>query len=161
MTEANDLVRRYSLPIYFTLTFVVSWAAVLTLAGADGLPATEDQAVALGIAMLLGPSTAGILMTGIVSGRAGFCELLSRLLRWRASARWYAVALFTAPLSTGTVLLALSLVSPEYTPHILVSDDKGALILMGSFAGIPVGLLEELGWTGFATPRLGLRHGTL
>jgi predicted N-acetyltransferase YhbS len=47
--------------------------------------------------MLVGPSAAGLLLTGIVYGRAGFRDLLSRLLKWRVSLRWYAIALLTAP----------------------------------------------------------------
>ena len=32
---------------------------------------------------------------------------------------------------------------------------------MGLAVGLPTGILEELGWTGFAIPRLRLRHGVL
>ena len=38
---------------------------------------------------LLGPSVAGLLLTGLIYGKAGFRELLSRLLRWRVGGRWY------------------------------------------------------------------------
>ena len=37
-------------------------------------------------------------MTGLVYGRAGLRDLLTRMTRWRVGARWYAVALLTAPL---------------------------------------------------------------
>ena len=68
------------------------------------------------VALFAGPSVAGILMTGLVSGRAGLRELLSRLLRWRVRARWYAAALLPAPFLVTTALLALSLLSPEFIP---------------------------------------------
>jgi hypothetical protein len=64
---------------------------------------TSRTAVASVSAMLAGPSVAGILLTGLVSGRAGLRELLSRLLRWRVGAGWYAVALFPAPLLAAAV----------------------------------------------------------
>jgi membrane protease YdiL (CAAX protease family) len=153
-----NVIKRHSLLIYFTLTFVLSWDAVFILAGPNGIPVAEDQAVVLGMALLLGPSVAGILLTGLTSGRDGFRKLLSHLLRWRVSARWYAVALLTAPLSSVAVLLVLSLFSPEFTPLIFISDDKASLILMGLVAGLMVGCFEELGWTGFAIPLMRLRY---
>jgi len=154
----TNFIKRHSLLIYFTLTFIISWGAVLILAGPNGIPVAEDQAVVLGMALLLGPSVAGILLTGLTSGRDGFRKLLSHLLRWRVSARWYAVALLTAPLSAVVVLLVLSLFSPEFTPLIFISDDKASLILMGLVAGLMVGCVEELGWTGFAIPLMRLRY---
>lgn len=157
----TNFVKRHSLPIYFALTFVISWGAVLILTGPNGIPVAEDQAVVLGMALLLGPSVAGILLTGLTSGRDGFRKLLSHLLRWRVSARWHAVALLTAPLSTVVILLVLLLFSPEFTPRILISDEKASLILMGLVAGLMVGFFEELGWTGFATPQMRHRKSIL
>ncbi|UCF96211.1 MAG: CPBP family intramembrane metalloprotease [Spirochaetaceae bacterium] len=113
------------------------------------------------MAMLLGPSAAGILLTGFASGRVGFRDLLSRLLRWRVRAHWYAVALLTAPLLTPVVILMLSLFSPEFTPSILTSDGKASFILMGIVGGLTVGFFEELGWTGFAIPRMRLRYSII
>jgi membrane protease YdiL (CAAX protease family) len=161
VTTVNDLVKRYPAPIYFILTFIISWSAILIAAGPSGLPATVDQIVVLGMAALLGPSVAGILMTGLASGREGLHQLVSRLLRWRVGARWYGVALLVAPLSATAVLLALSLFSPEFLPGIFTSDDKATLLLTGIIAGLGVGLLEELGWTGFAIPRMRLRYSVL
>jgi membrane protease YdiL (CAAX protease family) len=111
--------------------------------------------------MLAGPSVAGILMTGLVHGRAGFRELLSRLLRWRVGARWYAVALLTAPVVFTAVLLGLSFTSPKFLPGLFVSEGKASILLFGIVAGLAVGLFEELGWTGFAIPALRLRYGIL
>ena len=158
MTKAKDFIKRHSLLIYFTLTFIISWGVVLIVAGPNGIPVTADQAVVLGMVLLLGPSVAGILLTGLTSGRDGFRELLSRLLRWKVSTRWYAVALLTTPLTTVVVLLVLSLFSSEFTPNILISDDKASLILMSLVAGLIVGIFEELGWTGFAIPKLRQRY---
>jgi membrane protease YdiL (CAAX protease family) len=111
--------------------------------------------------MLAGPSVAGLLLTGLVSGRAGFRELLSRLLKWRVGARWYAVALLTAPLVFTAVPAALSLTSPVYLPGILNADDKTSFLLLGIVPALMVGFFEELGWTGFAIPKLRRRHAVL
>ena len=111
--------------------------------------------------MLLGPSVAGILLTGLLYGKAGLRELLSRVVRWRVGARWYAVALLTAPLVFAAVLFGLSLTSPEFLPRILTTNDKASLVLMGIAVGLGAGIFEELGWTGFAIPRMRFRYGVL
>jgi membrane protease YdiL (CAAX protease family) len=88
--------------------------------------------------------------------------LLSRLLTWRVGARWYAVALLTAPLVYVAMSFALSLSSRAFLPNILTTSDTAALLLMGLAYGLlGGGFCEELGWTGFAVPRLRQRYGVL
>jgi membrane protease YdiL (CAAX protease family) len=159
MTTIKDFIKRQPLPTYFVLTFAISWGAILILVGPGGIPVSTEQVAMLGLAMLLGPSVAGILLTGLASGRVGFREFRSRLLRWRVSARWYAVALLTAPLLTAAALLALSLLSSEFLPGIATADDNTSLLVSGIVAGLMVGIFEELGWTGFAIPRMRLHYG--
>ncbi|WP_158237602.1 CPBP family intramembrane glutamic endopeptidase [Bradyrhizobium forestalis] len=106
------------------------------------------------LTMVAGPSLAAIVMTIQISGAAGLRALLSRLLAWRVGAVWYAAALFIAPLTVLAVLLALTLVSPHFLPAIFGAEDKAAILLPGLAAGLIAGLFEEIGWTGFAVPRL-------
>jgi len=144
---------------YFVLAFAISWGAVLIVAG--GVPVSEDQLALLGVAMLLGPSIAGLALTGLVYGRSGFRDLRTRFFKWRVNARWYAVALLTAPLSMAAVLLTLSLFSSDFVPAIVNADKKLVLLLSGIAAGLTVGIFEEIGWTGFAVPRLRERYSVL
>ena len=95
-----------------------------------------------------------------------FASSLSRLLAWRVGLSWYAVAILTTPLTVMGTLLALSLVSPEFLPGVLTTGDDASLAgaltqQFGFLAGIALatGFLEELGWTGFAIPRLRVRYG--
>ena len=132
--------------------------------GHGSIPATPEQLDPLlpyaGLAMLAGPVIAGPLLIGIFDGKAGLREFRSRLLRWRVALRWYAAALFTAPLIVLVTLLALSLVSADFLPELFAADAKAALLLAGIALGLGVGL-EELGWTGFVVPRLRLRYDVL
>jgi membrane protease YdiL (CAAX protease family) len=149
---------------YYALAFAISWGAILILVGPGGfvsMTATSPSFALAGFASILGPSTAGILMTALVEGRTGLRGLRSRLLRWRVGPRWYAVALLTAPLVTTVTLLALSLTSPTFLPAVITAEDKASLVLSGIAVGLIVPVFEELGWTGFATPRLRLHHGIL
>jgi hypothetical protein len=153
MTTIKAFIKSHPVLSYFALVFAISWGGMLLLilaGGSSGIPM---------LAWVAGPPVAGIVFTGLVYGRAGFRDLLSRMTRWRVDARWYAVALLTTPLYLTAILVAFSLSSPELLPRILTTSDKASLLLFGIGWGlIGGGLLEELGWTGFAVPTL-LRQG--
>jgi membrane protease YdiL (CAAX protease family) len=166
MTTIKVLIKSHPILSYFALTFVISWGGVLVLGAPYGMPATSDQAnkfwPIVFLPFFLGPLLASLLLTGIVNGRDGFRELLSRLSKWRVNFRWYAVAFLTAPLLVTTILLVLSLTSSIFLPQILTSADKVGLLLTGLLVGlIEGGLMEELGWTGFAVPHLRLRYSVV
>jgi membrane protease YdiL (CAAX protease family) len=160
-------IKQHPILAFYVLAFSISWAGILLLVGGPvGMPGTSEQVDRLFLVVMLawfaGPSLASLAMTGLVDGRAGLRDLLARSLRWQVGARWLVMALLTAPLVDAATSFALSLASPEYLPNILKTTDKPGLLLMAIAYGlIGGGLLEELGWTGFATPRLRERHGLL
>jgi membrane protease YdiL (CAAX protease family) len=162
-----SFIKRHPILTYYVLAFAISWGGLLLVIvfGGSSIPATVEQfkrLIPFAIPfMLFGPSIAGMIMTGLVDGKPGYRELASRLLRWRVGGGWYAVALLTAPLVFTVVLLALSLTSPAFLPIILTTSDKVAFLLTGIAAALMVGFFEELGWTGFAVPRLRRRYGIL
>jgi membrane protease YdiL (CAAX protease family) len=160
------VIKRHSVLTYFVLTFAISWSGILVLAVFYGMPATSEQSEKLGsivyLPFLLGPCIASIVLTGLVIGKAGFRELLSRLFRWRVGTLWYAAAILILPVTATVILLMLSLISPVFIPDIITANDKVGLLIAGILTGlIGGGLLEETGWTGFAVPRLRLRYGSL
>jgi membrane protease YdiL (CAAX protease family) len=159
MKTIRDSNKAQPLLIYFILAFAISWGAILISVGLDGFPVTEDQLPVLIVAMLLGPSAAGLFAGWLTSRREGVQDIFSRLLRWRVSARWYAVAILTAPLSTVVVLFILSLFSPDFPAALSTSDDKVPLVIMWIVSGVMVGFFEELGWSGFAIPRMRRNYG--
>lgn len=166
MTTIKTLIKKYPVLTYYTLVFVISWGGILALAGPGGIPGAKEQVETLFPFMLLalfaGPSVGSILSTILVDGRPGLRDLFTRLRRWRVGARWYAVALLFAPCLVAAVLFALSLLSPAFLPGILNTSDKMSLLLFGIAWGlIGGGLLEEIGWTGFAVPKLRRQYGVL
>jgi len=166
MTTIKAFIKRHPVLTYYALTFVISWGlALLVIGGPGGIPATPEQARKLlpiaVVGLIVGPSLAGILLIGLVHGRAGFSGFLSRLIRWRVGVRWYAVALLTAPVLATAALLALLPTSPVFIPGIVASGNKASLLLSGIVAGLSAGIFEETGWTGFAIPELRRSHGVL
>lgn len=161
MTGADRIVRERPVLSYFVLTFIVSWSLLLLIGGYDLFSGVDwDSSSLFGlaiIAMLTGPTVASVVLTWRLAGRAGVRKLFNRLCLWRVGVRWYVLALLTAPVVVLAVNLGLWLTSSAFRPPIL-SDEATAVALL---AGLGVGtttVLEELGWTGFAIPRLRLRH---
>ena len=160
-----NLIKKNSILSYFILTFLISWGAILILMAINGMPTTEAEAQAqmpLAImTFLLGPCISGLVMIGLVNGRAGYRNLVSRLLKWRFSLVWYAVALMLAPAVFAVTQLILSLISPVFLPGFLTAPDSPSLIFLGIMSGIMVGILEEVGWFGFVIPQMRQRFSPL
>jgi uncharacterized protein len=152
-------IRRHPVLSYFVLTFAISWGGFILAVGPGGFGSANWEAesgfLPAVIAMLTGPTVAGLLLTRLIDGPAGIRRLFLGLLRWRVAIWWYAIAFLTAPLLAFGALSALSLSAP-----IFAAGDKAAVLLSGILAGLTV-VLEEIGWTGFAVPRLRLRYSVL
>ncbi len=158
--------RRRPVLAYYTLVFTISWGGILLLAAPGEIPGKPEDVDRLFLfalaALFAGPSVSGVVMTALVAGRAGLRDMLGRMVRWRVGRRWWATALLTGPVLVVAVLLGLSLYSPDFTPGLLTTEDPVGLLILGIGAGlIGGGLLEELGWTGFAVPALRQRYGVL
>jgi uncharacterized protein len=152
--------QRYALFFYFALAYGIAWGGSLLIAATKGFdPASIglSEIFIMFLFMLAGPSLAGVGLTAVLEGRSGLKALLSRLKEWRFGWRWGAVAVLTVPvLSLATLLLLSALVSPVYRPEI--TPDK---LLFGLIAGSLAGFFEEIGWSGFALPRLRSRYSPL
>ncbi len=133
---------------YFGWTFAVSWAGAFFVAAPHLFqrgPLPKLTGILMFPAMLLGPSATGIVLTRLLDGSAGLRGLYSRMRQTRFPLPWYA-ALLIPPALILTILLVLeTFVSPIYAPN---------RFLMGLAFGIPAGFLEEIGWMGFAYPKM-------
>jgi uncharacterized protein len=161
MQTIKSFIERHPVLAYYLLVFVISWGGILLALGVGGFVGTTQtartQLFVGGPISLLGPTIAGILMTGLLYGKPGLRQLLARLLKWRVGAGWYAFALLTAPIIT-----TLSLLARSTPPAIATADDKLGVLLTGILFGVTSSpIFEEIGWTGFATPELRKRFGVL
>lgn len=100
--------------------------------------------------MLIGPCFASLFLTAITEGKTGLRKLKSRIFKWKVSAKWYLISILIPPcLILITLLLLKNIVSPEFIPN---------FFFIGLLFGIPAGFFEEIGWTGYAFPKLRLRN---
>jgi len=166
MKAIKNFIKKNPVLAYFTLTFAISWGAVIALSSPYGMPRTTEEFervwTIVVLPYFLGPCLSGIILTYIVYGRKGISELRSQLLNWRVEPRWYAIALLTVPFLVVPLLLVFSQISPVFLPGIITTSDKASLIISGIISGLIFGgLMEELGWTGFAVPTLRQRYSVI
>ncbi|MFN2173202.1 MAG: CPBP family intramembrane glutamic endopeptidase, partial [Candidatus Promineifilaceae bacterium] len=149
-----------ALSLYFIMAYAIAWGGCLLVAALNGFQPAAIGMAQIGIMflfMLAGPSISGISFTAYFDGKAGLRELFLRVKNWHFNWRWAAVAILTIPILSTGVLMALSvLVSPIYRPDITL-----AKLGFGVVAGFLAGFFEELGWTGFALPRLQSKYSAL
>jgi membrane protease YdiL (CAAX protease family) len=145
--------------------FVVAWGGVVAVVGPAGIAsgATPEDWQLLPVfgAMLLGPAVAGLAVIALTDRGAGLRDLWARQRRWRVGLRWYGVALLTTPILLLGILLTLSRDTPVFFPAVLATDDVAGVVALALVFGLLAGLFEEVGWTGFALPRLRRRYPLL
>jgi len=161
----KHFIERNQVLTYFILVYAIAWGGILMVIGPSGLQpaATRPMQVVLlvFVAMLLGPSLTGITLTTVLDGKDGLKELFSRWLRWRINLRWYAVALLTTPILLLVIGSLLSIVSPAFIPGLIARNDKVTVLGFGLTVGLLAGFFEEIGWTGFALPRMLTRRSVV
>ena len=151
------VLRPHPLVCYFLLAFGLTWACELP---ALLLWHPSDPYHGMAPILLLGPALSALLMTVVVEGKPGVGRLLRRYALWRVGLRWYVLVLLGIPalvlLSALTVPGAVATFRAP-TPLFLLTYLLIFLYILT--IGGPLG--EELGWSGFALPRLQGRSGPL
>lgn len=145
--------RQGSLLAFFLLTFLVTWASwILAWPPAGGLRQ---------VIFYVGVFAPGIVAVGLTLWRdrtPGLSALLRRLVRWDVGIGYYVLALTL----TAAIKLSVTLIHRVITgawPHfgseawyLMLAATLQSTIMMGQ-AG------EELGWRGYALPRMAERLG--
>ena len=150
--------RRSELIAYFALAFILSWAIEIPLAlSAQGLM-QRSPPMALHYLASFGPMLAALLVTLFSRGPSAIGPLLTGLVRWRIPRMYYAFAV-GAPIIIFAGIVILTWLVRGARPDLGLLGEADYL---GSLGVLPVlavwmitfGLGEELGWRGFALPRL-------
>jgi membrane protease YdiL (CAAX protease family) len=134
---------------------------ILARNGLGLLPVTLPRGPFEILAVFAGLTLSAFLVTAVVAGEPAVRRLLRRYVEWRVGIRWYLIAIFGQPV---ILVLAASLVLRESPAEVLVR--VWPLLFSVFLPAIPAILLfgqlwEEVGWRGFALPRLQPRVGPL
>ncbi|MFC7138045.1 CPBP family intramembrane glutamic endopeptidase [Halobaculum litoreum] len=147
---------------FFGLTFLLSWGAFLPVV--LGL-VPVGSATPLVVASIFGPTVAALALTCRADGLGGVRRLLARLVRVRVPLRWYAAALL--PVGLGLLGWWYLHLTAGAGPLGRFGGDLGTLplpVVVALFLVSSLGsgaLAEELGWRGYALPRLQARFDAL
>ncbi len=162
-TDTPDSPPRESLVPFFVLSYLLCWLIlgpwfyVFTRVLNETVVWWVWPLLPVLFAGTWAPSVAAIILTARQHGRPAVKNLLRAAIQWRVPVQWYAFALLVPVALTA----AASLVSDFGA--IVRSTFSGSALLAGVpialAQALPFGPLEEIGWRGYALPRLLRKRG--
>ena len=137
MRTVSALVKQHPLVAFFVLAYALTWPLIplVSVSPLWGFPA------------LFGPALAAIIVVAVADGRTGLRDLLGRMARWRVGTRWYALALGLP------MVLALAAAGLHVMLGAQMAVEFGNLSVL-NFVVFVLIVGEELGWRGYALPKL-------
>ena len=154
-------MRQHPLFFFFLLAYAFSWIISIpyVLSSWRILPSGYNLALLLFALKYAGPTVAAIIVTSVIERKRGLLRLWHRVTLWRAGWMWYLFILVGFP--------ALFLLGIIVQPGMLASFQgltRGVLVnypLAFIAMFLTIALPEEIGWRGFALPRMQPRYGPL
>lgn len=147
-TSAGSLVK------FLALTYAVTWVFFISVATV--IPARTPLG---GLLVLLGayaPAMVALWLTAQAEGGTGVRALLARVLQWRVAARWYLFAVGYIVAIKLTVALIHRMATGAWPRF---GAEPWYLIPLAIAVSTPFQAGEEIGWRGYALPRLAARFG--
>jgi len=154
-------IKKNPLFFYFLMSMLISWSIELPLVAAAQGWTSARVPFSIHYLASFGPMLSAFLTTALVSGRAGLKELFQRIARWRVGSRWVAFS-FLSPFVLFLIAAGVNALATGSWPDLARLGEVNYLPNLG--AGVfllwlaTFGLGEEIGWRGFALPRLQKNH---
>lgn len=140
----------------FALTWAIVGAYIYDAEAATRILGPMKLGAPAFYAAVCAPSLMAIVVTALRYGKAGLGDLFASLFRVRAGWAWIALSVLAFPVLCLVVALARAaggggLAGFDFAPWLVALP---AILLAGHLLTDPGALGEELGWRGFALPRL-------
>jgi len=144
-----------SLVAFFLLTYAVMWALYFTVVAAS-IPARSPLGAVLIHLGAWSPGIVALALTARAEGAEGVRALLGRVVQWDVPAKWYvfAVGYF---LAIELVAALIHRVAVGAWPRF--GSEPLYLIPLAIAFSTPFQAGEEIGWRGYALPRMAARFG--
>ena len=149
-----DRAHSGSVVTFFVLTYALMWACFITVA--VSISSRTTPGIALVLLGAYAPSLVAVCLTARAEGAAGVGALLGRILNWRVGARWYLFAVgyvAAIKLTAAAVHRVIAGAWPAF------GGDSWYLVPLAIAFSTPFQAGEEIGWRGYALPRLAERFG--
>lgn len=143
-----------SLVKFFVLTYAVMWTCFISVAAA--IPARTPPGALLVLLGAYAPSFVALSLTARAEGSTGIRTLLGGVFHWRVAAQWYLFALGYIPAIKLTVALVHRVATGAWPRF---GNEPWCVILLAIAFSTPFQAGEEIGWRGYALPRLAARFG--
>ncbi|NRD77088.1 CPBP family intramembrane metalloprotease [Bacillus sp. BRMEA1] len=146
---------------FFVMAFAFSWITLIPyiLSQWNILPNTKFFVIFFVLNPFVGPAFAAYLMNQVIGGKAAWINQRNSLKQTRVDWKWYIFILIGIPAAIFLGMIFLIGYMPRF--HDISSYFLGYPIkfIVIYFFGGP--LAEEIGWRGFALPRMQARYGGL
>lgn len=155
-------MKKHPLIWFYILAFGISWLGWMPVVlGSHGIaPFDSPFFQVLLLLPAVGPALAAWIVTATTGGKPAVQNLFGKLLRWRVSPAWYlaalcgpAVLLFTGQSLTRWLGLSAAGAAPQ--------GSRLAAAIPALILALLSNPWEEVGWRGFALPRLQMRQSAL
>ena len=149
MERLTSLIEQYALAIFCTLTIALTFASTLLPLPGEGIP----------VVMVFIPALLAISLTAFSEGKAGVRSLLGKLAQWRIRLKWVVIAValaFVVRLAISLIALGLGMIATIQ----LRPGGPSAFVLLAVVFFV-FAIPEELGWRGYALPKLLERYSPL
>jgi len=150
-TTLNNQQKDLLIP-FFLLTFLITWGfgalAIFLPAQFQALFGELTDTSPVYFFAIAAPTISATILTFVRGGWTGLGTLYARLIRWRFDLKWYAIVLVGIPL-VGWIATLVTESDP-----LKETGNLAQLLLMLFYVLVTGPLCEELGWRGFALPRL-------
>ena len=152
-TARDSLLARYPLVSFFLFSFVLTWGYFWLIFAPLRLP---NSLIALGG---FAPAISAFLVLAMTSGKPGFLRLIRSIVHWRVGVGWYLLALLGIPVLNFLAFLVI----PGRIADFTTPDSQLLQLYLTEIAiNLTIGiapLWEEIGWRGFALPRVQTLYG--
>jgi membrane protease YdiL (CAAX protease family) len=155
MKKLADWIKQHQLAAFFIITFTITWGI-----GAFAIFLPEQFRKLLGelsdthplyFIAVAAPTISATILALASEGRHGLYDLYKRLVRWRFGIQWYALVLVCLPVLGWLI----TRVTGSYPLKDVSTTALLLMLLLNLLITGPLG--EELGWRGYALPRLLMR----
>jgi uncharacterized protein len=155
-------MRKYPLTWFYILAFGISWLGMISIVlSSRGIaPFDSPYFQFLSIFYVVGPALAAVIVSQVAHGKTGIRDLLKGLIRWRVGLIWYIVAVLS-PVVLLTVAQVVTKMLGLTVTIAMPQVNLSPYVIFGFGVSFFANTCEEIGWRGFALPRLQKRYNAL